>query len=526
MPRVARARTGVFDDLADQLRFAPKATLLRQIARAERLGGEIDPEENYPEDWLVQRITGYRPDIEDAALLVGKAILTDLSSFVELLCERAELTRADLPDAERVLDIDQVCARWGVDRRTIERYRRRGLVARRVRTGARGGAQLAFMPSAICAFEARFGAELQRSASFSRLSSTEQALIRRRCDRYCARLGWTRGQAAARIAARLGRAHETVLRVIRAHDGDAAPDRAARTQDIDRDGVFERWRDGAAMKELAAVTGRTRSATHYLINTRRARLIRGVELVVTPNSDDARVLEDAAARTGLGVERWEDARAFVEFARGAPVVDKKIERARAMALAHLRWRAHHMIAGLPRGRAASATLDRIETDLRWIARLVVVLVRDEAAVVLRAMEERAGCGFLELTPGDASAWFDVAFGGACGAAVRFDPSRGGRLAAPVTIALSHALAGMRASPVEEGRARAVARLGDWSSHAWAWQAWVEPGAGARRVMERGGEEARLLSARYGMDGTSPRTAEEMEREFGVSGAVLARMERG
>ncbi|MEZ6211132.1 MAG: hypothetical protein R3B46_07810 [Phycisphaerales bacterium] len=51
-----------------------------------------------PEDWLIQRITGYRPDDEDA-LLVGKAILTDLSAFVELGCVSAlNLTHGDLPD--------------------------------------------------------------------------------------------------------------------------------------------------------------------------------------------------------------------------------------------------------------------------------------------------------------------------------------------------------------------------------------------------------------------------------------------
>ncbi|MEZ6211130.1 MAG: hypothetical protein R3B46_07800 [Phycisphaerales bacterium] len=249
---------------------------------------------------------------------------------------------------------------------------------------------------------------------------------------------------------------------------------------------------------------------------------------MTPNSDDAAGAGGCRGTNGLV---WSGGRMrgrSLSLA-GAPVVDKKIERGAGDGRwAHLR-RMHHMIAGLPRGRAASATLDRIETDLRWIARLVVVLVRDEAAVILRAMEERAGCGFLELTPGDASAWFDVAFGGACGAAVRFDPSRGGRLAAPVTIALSHALAGMRAAPAEEGRARAVgaadlviARVGVVARRGLSRPRGSAAGDRARRrgccgCLGRAVRDGRDVAA----DGGGDRAGVRGER-----GAVPARMERG
>lgn len=519
MPRIARARTGVFDDLADQLRFAPRATLLRQITRAERLGGEIDEQENYPEDWLVARITGYRPEIDDPALIVGKAILTDLSSFVELLCERAALTIEDLGERE-TQTIDDLGAQWRVDRRTIERYRRRGLVARRVRTGAKGGTRLVFTATAVRAFEARHADLLAESAAFSRLSDQEIALIERRAPRYARALAWPRTQIAARLALRLGRSPGAVLRVLRDDD------RGGTREPVDRDELFEKWRDGASVKSLVAMTGRTRSATHHAINTHRAHLIRGVSLVVTPNSDDARALEHEHARSGLMPVRWGDARQFVEFARSTSPASRAGERARASALAHLRWRVHHMSAGLGEGRASTATLDRIETDLRWIARLVGVLVRDEAPVILRGMEERAGCDYLELTPSDASAWFARSIGAACGAAVRFDPSRGGRLAAPVTLALSQALAPMRAERAEAGRARSAALLPDWAMRACAWQAWAEPGARARAIMLGDDEAGRLLRARYGLDGGRPRTAEEMGEEFGVGAAGLARVERG
>ena len=45
-----------------QARFAPKERRLEQIDRAERLLGEIEPEKRYPYEYLVFRITGFRPE--------------------------------------------------------------------------------------------------------------------------------------------------------------------------------------------------------------------------------------------------------------------------------------------------------------------------------------------------------------------------------------------------------------------------------------------------------------------------------
>ncbi len=521
MPRLARARTGVFDDLSDQLRFAPRAALLLQITRAERLAGEIDAESAYPEDWLTQRVTGYRPDVEEPAMLVGRAVLADLSAFVELLCDRAALTTADLPEGGRgALRVEELCARWGVERKTIDRYRRRGLVARRVRIEGPGGARLLFMEGSVRAFEARHGELLGRAAGFSRMNETERARIERRAARYRARLGWSDAAITARLAARTGRSPGAVGRVLR---GDG-PERDT----MDGQMVFERWRDGASVAELVAQTGRTRAAVHHAIAARRTALLRGVELAggAGPGAG-VRALEHAAARTGLSAPAWEDARAFVEWARGAGPSAREAESARGRAPAALRGRAASGIAGLPaHGRAASAALDRIETDLRWITRLVTALAAGEAALVLRTIEERSGVSLLEMAPAEASMWFERAMEAACGAALRFDGSRGGRLAAPVTIALSHALAGLRASAVDPQRARSATRLADWRERATPWQAWLEPGARAREVTRRGGDAGAVLMARYGLDGGPARTAEEIAREFGVSPARLSRLERG
>ena len=85
MPAFAKLRIAALDDLARQLRFAPPETLRRQLERAEQLAAEIDPSINYPEDWIVFRITGYRADMPAPATIVGEALLGDIGILVERL---------------------------------------------------------------------------------------------------------------------------------------------------------------------------------------------------------------------------------------------------------------------------------------------------------------------------------------------------------------------------------------------------------------------------------------------------------
>src|ERR1043165_3443217 len=140
MPAFTKLRISALDDLARQLRFAPAETLRRQLERTRTLAAEIDPAIAYPEDWIVFRITGYRPEIAEPAAFPGGALLADVSGLVERLSAAAKVSQSEL-DAARHLGLDALCARWRVSRKTVERWRRMGLVALRVR-GARGKPRL------------------------------------------------------------------------------------------------------------------------------------------------------------------------------------------------------------------------------------------------------------------------------------------------------------------------------------------------------------------------------------------------
>ena len=66
MPRVARFRTTAIGELCRQLMYAPAEARRRHLDAAERLVAEIEPGQIYPQDFVIFRITGYRPDRSEA----------------------------------------------------------------------------------------------------------------------------------------------------------------------------------------------------------------------------------------------------------------------------------------------------------------------------------------------------------------------------------------------------------------------------------------------------------------------------
>src|SRR5437868_14870203 len=70
-------------ELADQqVRFAPPPRRLEQLQRAERLLSELDPDKEYPYQFICYRVTDYRPDAYADLLLGGQALVHDLGMLI------------------------------------------------------------------------------------------------------------------------------------------------------------------------------------------------------------------------------------------------------------------------------------------------------------------------------------------------------------------------------------------------------------------------------------------------------------
>ena len=123
---MSKYRLDSIADLARQLEFAPVARRTLQVSAAEELLHGLDPVKAYPFSFVVYRITGYHPKEDSTAdLLTGLALQHDLGVLIEHLSDSLNLPANTA--AEPVLTIEQVCERFNVTSKTIQRWRRRGL---------------------------------------------------------------------------------------------------------------------------------------------------------------------------------------------------------------------------------------------------------------------------------------------------------------------------------------------------------------------------------------------------------------
>ncbi len=274
-----------------QARFAPRDRVVEQIDRAEQLIGEIDPTRRYPFEYLFYRITGFRPEVTTAVVLDGVGVLADLRLYVADL----SATLGQLADqvAEPVLTVPEVSRRFNVTTRTITRWRKQGLVARRFVIGGR--TKVGFLESSLSRFVDAHKEQVDRGSRFGRLSDEEREEIIRRARRM-ATVG-TAGlvQIARRIAKKMGRSTETIRMTLKVYDRQH-PDRAifppttAPLDDATKIKIFRQFNHGhgSSAENLAKQFDRTRSSIYRIINEMRALRVLDVkfEFMGHPSFDD------------------------------------------------------------------------------------------------------------------------------------------------------------------------------------------------------------------------------------------------
>src|SRR5262245_22888985 len=104
-----------------QVRFAPPARRQEQLARAQRLLGEIDPGRAYPYQFICFRITDYRSEMYPDLLVPGTDLAHDLALFVESL---GGTVLAPLPATDELIPLDELSRQLSVSTRTIRRWRK------------------------------------------------------------------------------------------------------------------------------------------------------------------------------------------------------------------------------------------------------------------------------------------------------------------------------------------------------------------------------------------------------------------
>ncbi len=273
-----------------QVRFAPPARRLEQLARAERLLSEIDAEKNYPYQFVCFRITEFRPDAYPDLLITGTDLEHDLGLFISQLAESIPAIPVE-EVREPVLTLEQMSKKLNVTTKTLNRWRKRGLIGLPILFGSRR--QVGFLPSLIEPFLSSNQERVERGRRFSQLSCAEREDILRRARRLAQVPTSTLTEVSRRIARRLGRSVETIRYTIknfdREHPAQAVfPEVTAPLDGEVKQHIYNSYRRGITVDTLARKYHRTRSSVYRVINEARAlRLLeQPVDYIYDPAFDE------------------------------------------------------------------------------------------------------------------------------------------------------------------------------------------------------------------------------------------------
>lgn len=313
---MAEYRIDNIADLARQMAFTPQDVRLAQINAAEDLLHSIDPNKAYPPEFLTFRITGYRPKTHSDEMLAGLAVQHDLGLLIEQISDTLDVKTDSL--TQPVLSIDDVTERFNVTSKTIQRWRRKGLPARRF-LFPDGKRRVGFLLGSVERFFSGHREQVARGTNFSQIADPERDDIVRRARRLAAECGCCSGEIARRIARKLGRSPLTILHTLRKFDQEhptqaVFPLASQPISDTERQRILRRHERGQGIAALARRAGRPRSAIYRVLlddrierlNRRKAKFI---DDTLYHQEDAAQVIDQIVAQEDIGAApRAEDLR--------------------------------------------------------------------------------------------------------------------------------------------------------------------------------------------------------------------------
>jgi RNA polymerase sigma factor (sigma-70 family) len=531
---MAKFRIDSMGGLARQMQFTPAHALGAQLASAEELLYSLDPAKAYPYDFVLYRITGYRPRETGADLLTGLALQHDLGLLIEQLSETLDLKTAEMQ--EPVLSIEDVATRFNVTSKTIQRWRRKGLAARRF-IFPDGKRRVGFLLRSVERFIAAHEEQVVRSANFSQVDDPERKEILRRARRLAVRCRCCRNEIARRIAKHLHRSPLTILHTIKKHDEEFSQEAifplAARGLTAEeRAMVLKGHRRGLTLAALARRLCRPRVAVYrVLMEERIARLTRKkVKFIDDPlyhTHDAAEAIEAIADQQPLeqAVESPRIPKGlppYLEALYRTPLLGAARERALFLKFNYYKFRFVKARRLMDVQFARSRQLDIMERHLRHAQHVKNQIVQANLRLVVSVARRhwRPGLDLMELVSDGNITLMR--------AAESFDIHKGNRFSTYATLALmkgfARSVSQMRSFAMAAGGENGLDQHPDRPRVSAVEQFALREDVGALlgRLTDR---ERSVLVGHFGLDESAPATYEQIGRRLGLSKQRIRQIEQ-
>jgi len=392
-------KTPALAELLMQLRFSPEKQRRKQLDAAERLYEIVEPSRQYPLEFVRFRITGHLPPQPSEPVLIdGQQLLEDLGVFIAKLsgpmAEKVE------QQPQRIYTTEQLAHKLGVSTKTIERWRKGGLVARKY-LWPDGRKRLGFAQSKIDRFIASHQQLVHQARSFSRLSVQQKRRMIREARRLARTGRIRRHQLIRQLAAKFGCCRETVRSTLLAHErahpekpifhkpaGVITPAQAAE--------IYRLFRQGTPVPQLMQRFCRSRSSIYRIVKVRRARelLLRKIDFIASDEflADDARQKILAKPLEQIAPHRPHVAEPFgladsslpqyLQSLKQTPPLTRQQEWELFRRYNYLKYLASLRRAGLKPTEVSSARLDEIDSYLDEAERIKKILVEANLPLVV------------------------------------------------------------------------------------------------------------------------------------------------
>lgn len=401
--------------LADQLtRYSPSSQQANQAENARKLLGEIRPDRVYPYQYLVWRVTGFRPTELGRLVLPGREVAPDLELLAKLLSNSLPV----LPEAEpeEVLTLDELAKRLAVTVRTLRRWQALGLAGKRAVVD--GKSRLLYRWSEVERFVARNAARVERGARFERMEADEKAAILRRAKKLATR-GVPLLKASKKLARKFGRAVETMRALLKQHDRENPlrplyPRRTGPLDERTKVEIFTEYRRGQTVETLARKYQRTRNSMYRVIHEVMAqRLVdQPLDHIHHPSFEDPAMEREIVGPMPEAAE-YEARRASMKVPRDVPaelaplyrvpLLSKEQEQHLFRKMNYLKYQAARLrdtfcrvnadgVRELEPGKVRTGTLDRINLLIQQSNEVKELLINANMRLVVNIAKRGLSTG--------------------------------------------------------------------------------------------------------------------------------------
>ena len=534
---VPKYRIDKLAELSRQMAFTPHQTRVAQLDAAEALLHTLDPLRAYPLEFIIFRITGYHPRGLSHELLAGQALQHDLGLLIEQVSQTLSVQTSAI--SQPVLSIEDLTERLNVASKTIQRWRRRGLPARRF-VFPDGKCRVGFLVTSVERFLAAHRQQVSVGANFSQIAETEKDQIIGRARRLARECGCCATEIARRIARKLNRSPLTILHTIRKHDQEhpqqaVLASAAEPLSEAEKQRVLRAYRRGKSLSLIARRLTRPRAMVYRaLVDERIERLgrrkVRFIDDALYHQPEAQTVIEQIAAQDECSQSsRPEDHRIprdlppYLQDLYRTPLLTPARERALFLKFNFHKYQFVRARRRLDPQFARARQLQELEGSLARANETKNAILQANLRLVVSIARKhlRPELSLMELIS-DGNLTLMRAVEG-------FDIHRGNRFSTYATLALMKGfarsvpqmLSGRKASSLDERVLEAVpdGRSGREDGRA-------EDRDQIRVLLSRlSDRERRVLCAHYGLEKDSASTFEQLGRRFGLSKHRVRQIEK-